>query len=224
MEVPHLNEHFFTKDCCTLTNEEVKSFVAAYQAGDGEAALPLIRSQSAWIMSLVARQNISKRISLDDIYSELTVEFLVALKDYNPELSQLSTFFNLVFWRRMPNILNQLGDEAVTLGGTLNTPEEEVFELDDDDLESIQSACHIMHTHLNDFQRSLLLDHVNSVPMDSIVSRANTYVAEHKPEVTSGFAIHGIKKQISRAISIVKEELQRRGCLDSNGSVQCRFF
>lgn len=224
MEVPRLNEHFFTKDCCTLTDEEVKHFVDAYQAGDGEAAMPLIRSQSAWIMNLVARHNIPKRISLEDIYSELTVEFLMALKDYDPARSQLSTFFNIVFWRRMPQILHSLGDEAVTIEGNINVPEEEDFELDEDDIESIQSACHIMHTKLTDFERGLLLDHVNSVPVKSIMARANAYVAESKPEVTSAFTLHGIKKQIQRSISIVKDELKRRGCLDSNGSVQCRLF
>jgi hypothetical protein len=218
-----VSSHFITTDCCTLSDEEVKDLVARYQAGDNEAAVPLIRSQSAWVMSMVARYTIPPRVSVEDVYSELVLVFLHGLKLYDPDLSHLSTFFRLMFSRRMPSIIRFLNDEIATDSSEFAGVAQECQLSDAEDRESEAIICDIMHTHLTAFERDTLLNYVQHIPIWSVAEKANEFVKERNPEATSAFTAQSIRPHIDRAIDIIKEELRRRGDLES-ASLQKQLF
>lgn len=218
-----MDRHFFTKDCCTLTDEEVKDLVARYQAGDSDAAVPLIQSQSAWIMSLVAKLNIPARVSIDDIYSELTLAFLTGLLSYNPTISQPSTYFMLIYSRRIYDIIASLNDEAINIEPSESSKTTSTCcDLEDD--ESLQVIADIMHTHLTAFERSVMLDYIQDIPIQVVADRATEFVVQRQPEATSAFTVHTIKKHIDNAIGIIKDELKRRGDVESDEPFQGRLF
>jgi len=212
-----VSEHFFTQNCCTLSDEEVKDLVQRYQSGDNEAALPLLRSQGYWVMGLVSKYNIPPSVSLDDIYSELTVEFLASLAIYNTDESKLSTFFKLILWRRMPLILSRLMDEASNVeDGTVNPigGEENFHGIEDD--ESLGVICDIMHTNLTAFERHVLVDYIHDLHYDAITERANQFVRERDPAAPE-VSEYAIRNHIQRAVQTIREEMQRRGDIESTG-------
>lgn len=220
-----MSDHFFSNNCCTLDHEEVKLFTQKYQDGDNEAALPLIQSQGAWVISMVSHYSIPSRISVDDVYSELVLEFLHGLKVYDPERTALSTFFRMIFNRRISGIIRRLSDPALTsdsgafieVAGDRSTQSLE-------DNEMLAVICDIMHTHLTPFEREVFINYTDDVSVRVVADKANEFIASRDPEAASAFNERSIKPHIDRIIGIIQGELVRRGDIESNASVQSRLF
>jgi RNA polymerase sigma factor (sigma-70 family) len=223
-----MSDHFFSQNCCTLSDEEVKDFVRKYQAGDREAAVPLIQSQAAWVMKLVKTRTIPSRVSVEDVYSELMLAFLHGLTYYDPSRSALSTFFKMIVTSRISDIIRRLGDQAQTSENSEfnGVAEEDYTTMNAEDSETIALICDIMHTHLTAFERDVFINYTDYVSNAVVAERANEFIRERNPEATSGFVFdeRSIKPQIDRIIKIIRGELTRRGDIESSTSVQSRLF
>lgn len=106
---------------------DIQSLATRYKSGDNTAGWEMILSQQNLLKSLIGKANLGSNVDPEDVLSEMQITLMGDLKYYDPQLSSLSHYVTMVFWRSLSNILNRLtgGQNILPLHDVCVQPESE---------------------------------------------------------------------------------------------------